>query len=257
MKENLIKHIEKLNKNINNFEDEVTENSLILLPLFQYSKFNNKTLSKKIESKLNSDNIKSLRYFNFNDYMTLSDKIDMYLSEFSDEIIAYLPENIDFQSINFLLYELLINIYKHSKFNNAFIQINTSPNNDEIEICIIDDGIGIIGSFNEESIKYENDSDAIFKSINGTTTDKEKFNLHGRGLNTSARIATLGFNGNMLIASGKGICDINSNGAKTYYNPIEINGTFILLKLNNKKVDNLYECIEYKTIDKIEGVNDD
>lgn len=132
---------------------------------------------------------KKLKNFKFDEYFTISDQIDEYLSELSDEIIDALPENIDIQSISFLLYELLINIYKHSKFENACINIKIE---DEIEIQIIDDGIGIPGSLSEGNINYSNDCEAIYGAINGKTTDKEKFNLHGRGLNTSARITTIG-----------------------------------------------------------------
>ena len=67
-----------------------------------------------------------------------------------------LPAKTDVQSISFLLHELLINIYKHSRFENACIKIDVK---DEIEIQIIDDGIGIPGSFSEGNITY--------KKING------------------------------------------------------------------------------------------
>lgn len=194
--------------------------------------------------------IKKLKNFKFDEYYAISEKIDEYLSELSDEIIDSLPVDIDIQSISFLLYELLINIYKHSKFENAYVQITTS--NNEIHIHIIDDGIGIPGSFKEGNIAYKNDCEAIYESINGRTTDKEKYNLHGRGLNTSARITTIGFRGEMLISSGSGVCDITSDGAELYYNETGINGTFIILKINNKKVDNLYECIKHEKINKME-----
>lgn len=55
----------------------------------------------------------------------------------------------------------------------------------------------------------------------------------------------------MLIYSGSGICKITSEGAKLYFNKNETNGTFIILKINNKKVDNIYECIRYKKINKL------
>ena len=253
MNNNLIENIDKLNQDLVNIENgNIIEikNSMILLPQLQYLKektdyeidFNKLNVSKEIK-------IKKLKFFKFEDYINISDKIDEYLSTFSDEILEELPDDIDIQSINFLLYELLINIYKHSKFKNGFIHILT--NNNQIEICILDDGIGIPGSFSEGLISYENDSDAIYESINGKTTDKEKYNLHGRGLNTSARITTLGFNGNMLIYSGFGACEINSQGAKLYENTHNMNGTFIILKINNKKVDNLYECIKHEKINKI------
>lgn len=190
---------------------------MILLPLLQYMniKFTQSELQKLEKNEII---IKKLKFFKFEDYTTISEKIDEYLSEFSDEIIEELPSNVDIQSIYFLMYELLINIYKHSKFKTGLIHLIVKD--DYINIGIFDDGIGIPGSFEENLIEYENDSEAIFESINGKTTDKEKYNLHGRGLNTSARITTLGFDGEMLISSGYGICDISSKGQS--YIPIII-----------------------------------
>ena len=194
---------------------------------------------------------KKLKNFKFNEYFTVSDKIDEYLSELSDEIIDLLPENIDVQGISFLLYELLINIYKHSKFENACIEVDVY---DEIEIHISDDGIGIPGSFSAENMPYKNDCEAIFEAINGRTTDKEKFNLHGRGLNSSARITTIGFGGEMLICSGSGNCRITTEGAKLSPNENRNNGTLIILRITNRKVDNIYECLKFEKINILEVV---
>lgn len=143
------------------------------------------------------------------------------------------------QSVNYILYEILRNIYKHSKFKNAYIQINYYRTIQNFDICIIYDSIGIPGSFSESAINYEQDDECIYNAINGKTTDKEKFNLHGRGLNSSVRITTLGFKGEMLIASGKEICIINEHGAETYLNKNKMQGTFIVMRINNKKIDNL------------------
>ena len=207
--------------------------------------------------KKNSDKIKKLKYYKIGDFINVSHKIESYLSELTDEISKILPENIDSQGMDFLLYEILINIYKHSKFENAYIQFDIKNNEKIIEIYIIDDGIGIPGSFRETSFDYDNDNEAIFDAINGKTTDKEKYNLHGRGLNSSARITTLGFDGEMLIASGRGICIINKNGAKTCNNEKKVNGTFINLRLNNIKIENIYEYLRFEKINRIAEVNHD
>ena len=58
----------------------------------------------------------------------------------------------------------------------------------------------------------------------------------------------------MLISSGFGICEIKSNGARLYLNENQINGTFIILKITNKKVDNIYDCLKYEKINKLEVV---
>lgn len=211
---------------------------------------------KKLKEKINdteqenSRNIKKLRYYEFNEFNIVSEKIEEYLSEFTDEIANILPKNADIQSINFLLYETLINIYKHSKFKNAFVKID---NHDTLNIIIYDDGIGIPESFKEAQLEYNGDSESIFEAVNGKTTDKEKYNLHGRGLNSTARITTLGFGGEMIIMSGKGASLITKRGMRLYENEESINGTYILLQINNKKIDNIYGYLKYKPISKEEN----
>lgn len=63
---------------------------------------------------------------------------------------------------------------------------------------------------------FVDDSEAIYEAINGRTSDKEKINLHGRGLNTAANITSQGFMGQMLIASRNGVCTVNKRGIRTW-----------------------------------------
>lgn len=58
----------------------------------------------------------------------------------------------------------------------------------------------------------------------------------------------------MLIGSGEGICIITSNGIQTYRNMHKINGTFLILRINNKKIENIYEYLKYGKINKIQEV---
>ena len=194
--------------------------------------------------------IKELKYYNYLDFHNISDEIEGYLFDFIDDAIELLPDNIDYQSVYFLLYEILINVYKHSKFHNAYLQTIIYNDEENIDFCIFDNGIGIPGSFKESSIYLDNDCEAIYEAINGKTSDKEKYVIHGMGLNSTAKLTTLGFDGEMLIASGNGICEITKMGAKTYFNDHEIVGTFVILRIKNKKIDNIYEYLKYKTITK-------
>lgn len=114
-----------------------------------------KEIKKKIKdfekSDIDKTKTKKLKFYEFNDFLNVSEKIEEYLSDFTDEIEKLLPSDVDKQSINFLLYELLINVYKHSKFRNAHIEIN---NDEIITILIHDDGIGIPRSFKDAKIEY-------------------------------------------------------------------------------------------------------
>lgn len=109
------------------------------------------------------------------------------------------------------------------------------------DVCIIDDGISIPGSLEETGIFFDEDAEAIFNAINGESSDKEDFGLHGRGLNTSASITSLGFGEEMLISSRNGTCTINGSGIKLWKNVPYIQGTFISLRVNTNKIKNIHE----------------
>ena len=251
----MIEYINELNKNIIKIKHgkEFELNLTILLPLLNFLKTFNLIDEDNLKMIIDNETlkIKELKYYKFTEFSRISEKIDDYLSEFTDDIINQLPPDIDVQSVDFLLYEILINVYKHSKFNNAYLQVITQ-NNQYTDICIFDNGIGIPGSFKEASMKYNNDCEAIFDAINGKTTDKEKYALHGRGLNSTARLTTLGFGGEMLIASGKGICVITKEGAKPYLNDHEIKGTFVILRINNSNIDDIYKYLKYENITRVD-----
>lgn len=205
----------------------------------------NRIIKKFENNVIDETKTKKLKFHEFNDFFNVSEKIEEYLSDFTDELEKLLPKDVDKQSVDFLLYEVLINVYKHSRFKNAYVEID---NNEIINILIYDDGIGIPGSFKEAGIKCESDGNAIFDAINGKTTDKEKFNLHGRGLNSTARITTLAFEGRMIISSGNGTCITTKNGIKIIQNKIFVNGTFISIQINTKKIDNIYKYLKYEKI---------
>ena len=199
--------------------------------------------------------VKKLKFYEFEDFNKISEEIDDYLSTVTSEILEYFPQDADIQSMNFILYELLINVYKHSKFKNAYCQVMTN-NIQEIEVCICDDGIGIAKSFEDASIPSDDDCEAIFDAINGKTSDKEKYHLRGRGLNSTARLVAGGFDGKLLISSGKGVCEVTKKGAKTYFNDHDINGTSVVMKIRNRKVPNIYEYLKFEHINAIkEGKN--
>lgn len=183
-------------------------------------------------------------------YFQDSNKIDKYIDEFSDELIDSLPFVLDTNAIYLLLFELLNNIFKHSCFRNAYVLCQYKPGSNKINISIFDDGISIPGSLENNGITFNNDSEAIFQAINGTSSDREKYKLKGRGLNTSVNLIVNGFGEDFLIASRKGICTIDKKGVhcqetvKPY-----IDGTLIVLEINANKF-NIYDYTSFKEFEK-------
>ena len=235
-----------------------------LLPLLQYMELNKITnyiphnntkhyLNMVLgEGRLNTNTIplRKLKKFQGN-YFQIADSIELYLSNLTDEIVDLIDSEVDTQSFNLLFYEMLDNIYKHSKFNNAYVLCQKYPYVNTIDICIIDDGISIPGSFEESNIKVINDSETIFEAINGETTDKEKYALHGRGLNTSVSITTLGYGEEMLIASRNGTCTITKEGVKLWDDLSFIEGTFVTLRVNTNKIKNIHNYTKRRLVKKL------
>lgn len=105
-------------------------------------------------------------------------------------------------AFNFILGELIDNIYEHSSFNRAFVIAQNYPKKGFSEITIFDDGISIPGAYENCGIGFKSDSDAISMAINGISTkDKDR----GHGLNSSTDMYINGGNAEVMIASRSGI----------------------------------------------------
>ncbi|MBQ2654480.1 MAG: hypothetical protein IJF83_13070 [Methanobrevibacter sp.] len=61
----------------------------------------------------------------------------------------------------------------------------------------------------------------------------------------------------MLISSGNGLCIASKNGIDIKENENFIDGTFILLQINNNKIDNIYNYLKYVRINAIKEVEHD
>lgn len=257
--DNLIKFSQILKDNEGNDVMDLSKYTFLapptLLPVLQYMELHdinqyipNPSTRSYLEKVLGREKctdttipLRKLKTFNFTDYFQVADKIELYLSDLTDEIIGLIPLSLDLAGMNILLYELLTNIYKHSKCDNAYILCQWYPNVQLADVCIIDDGISIPGSLEETGEFFDEDAEAIFNAINCTSSDKEDYGLHGRGLNTSAAIASLGFREEMLISSRDGTCIIDEKGITLYKNVPYIQGTFISLRVNTNKIRNIHE----------------
>jgi len=268
--ENLIRFDQILKDNEGNDVMDLSKYTFLapptLLPVLQYMELHdinqyipNSSTRSYLEKVLGREKctdttipLKKLKTFNFTDYFQVADRIELYLSDLTDEIISLIPLSLDFAGMNILLYELLTNIYKHSKCDNAYVLCQRYPNIQLADVCIIDDGISIPGSLEETGEFFDEDAEAIFSAINGTSSDKEDYGLHGRGLNTSAAITSLGFREEMLISSREGTCTIDENGIKLYKNVPYIQGTFISLRVNTNKIRNIHEYTKKRKYNKNE-----
>jgi hypothetical protein len=104
-------------------------------------------------------------------------------------------------AFRYLVGELVDNIYQHSKFDNGLVMAQQYPKKHVVHLCIIDDGITIAGSLREAGMPLEDDQ-AIVDALQGASSKKS--NERGKGLGTTFGLTVRGYEGSMLVVSGKG-----------------------------------------------------
>lgn len=172
----------------------------------------------------------------------------------SFEITNELLKELDIPKYNqntmkFIFYELIGNIYDHSKFSKAYI--SGKSDNHNFDFIFADNGISIIDSFRNAKYTIENDCDALIKAVNGLST-KNDFGYieRGTGLNNTANIVVNGFDGEILIVSGRAALYMNSKTIIAQKIPKKFcNGTKIHLRIDlTSKIDmyNYLNQIEYR-----------
>jgi anti-sigma regulatory factor (Ser/Thr protein kinase) len=105
--------------------------------------------------------------------------------------------------IKYLIGEAIDNITDHSEVHNGWIMAQNYPSKGYLDVCIVDNGIGINGSYTKSDNFYiENDADALRMAINGEST-KIITETRGYGIDTSRRMLVDGMKGKYLLFSGK------------------------------------------------------
>ena len=106
-------------------------------------------------------------------------------------------------AINAIYYpieELVGNIFEHSKSDEGFIFGQYYPNKEYLDICIVDNGRGLKGSYEEEKSLNLTDEEAIRKVMSGYSV---KSNVErGYGVWTSKKVVCEGLGGSFILLSG-------------------------------------------------------
>lgn len=141
-------------------------------------------------------------------------------------------------AVDYLVYELTDNIYRHSDFEQAFIMAQTYPTKNFTEICFFDDGISIPGNFSRCGLKFEDDADAIQKALEGTSTQGE-FNHRGWSLNDILNMFTKDSNGELFIASREGAIYLSNVESNLYplKDKYRIDGTLVSIRIPKVNID--------------------
>lgn len=175
-----------------------------------------------------------LPILNFPARQQCSEIKDKFISVFSQQLYTNLKLNSKVQmSLCFLISEMTDNIVEHSNSERGFLFCQNYPKKQYIDVCILDRGITIGGSYIKTGYsEIDSDADALKYSVSGFST-KEYKRERGTGLPNSSKIIIEGLKGRFVLISGKAIL----TNYKISHLPYRWNGTALILRLP-KPTDN-------------------
>ncbi len=104
--------------------------------------------------------------------------------------------------IKYLISEAIDNIVDHANVSNSWIMIQNYPTKGFLDICIVDTGLGILGSYKSFNVPDINsDAEALTQAINGNST-KQITETRGYGIDTSRQMLVDGLRGKYFLFPG-------------------------------------------------------
>lgn len=141
--------------------------------------------------------------------------------------------------------EMVDNIQQHAKVNTAYILAQFYPGKKFLDICILDTGISIPGSYEAHNIEFKSDGEAVMKALSGVSTRKE--GGRGKGLPTTMEAVSNLFGGEAVVMSRKGVAIV---GSKMKIDILESSigwqGTLLLLRIpvQKKSLPKLFDVLD-------------
>lgn len=148
-------------------------------------------------------------------------------------------------SLQYFLGEMIANVVQHSYAKELWILSQHWKRSEELEICLLDNGIGFYSSYIRANIPVNDHVEAIAKAVSGIST--KKIEQRGRGLSDSIRLITESpLNGEFLIISGDaGYLKIQQNNEFLKINEFNWEGVIIMIRV--KKPHRNFEIYDYLT----------
>lgn len=104
--------------------------------------------------------------------------------------------------IKYLISEALDNIVEHSGVSNGWIMVQNFSKKGFLDVCIIDTGLGLLGSYQKFNFPdIETDDQALNHAVNGKST-KQLAVTRGYGIDTSRKMLVDGLKGKYFLFSG-------------------------------------------------------
>ena len=223
--------------------------------------FNTIRFYKGFDIKYHNNWKEELEYFKKKDFLpiikvpTSQNSKDEYLREqllsiIDDILFSQLQLTTKFKSpLNYLISETIDNVCDHAKVSNAWIMLQNYQQEDFFDLCIIDDGISILGSYKQNKFKdIKTDEIAIQNAIVGKSTKKQAIS-RGFGISTSREMLVNGLYGEYLLFSGSAFY-IQTKEYEQIIKVPPINkwiGTMVALRIPKKIPDNFnfYKYLDF------------
>ena len=158
----------------------------------------NKTLNK----------YKGRNYMPIVNFSTLRDSKNSYITnQVLSKINRLIKENLQldppFESaVGYLISEITDNIIEHSGVEKGWLLTQYYPTTDYLDICIIDTGKSLLGSYKDAGQKIYTDEHAIDYALKGISTKSPD---RGTGIPTSISISKGGLEGDFALFSGRAL----------------------------------------------------
>lgn len=143
--------------------------------------------------------------------------------------------------LSYLISELLDNVFEHSQSKNGYVFSQYLPNEDVINLCIGDLGIGIYQSFKNADLYQEeidgSEACALRLANEGySTKNRPDAENRGYGISTSKAMLVRGMKGAFFMLSGSAFhrYENNANDYIELGNLFRWNGTIILMRIPTK-----------------------
>lgn len=154
-------------------------------------------------------------------------------------------------TLHYIFTELTNNIYNHTPFekelaSQGYTYAQEYPNQRKLDLCVMDDGLGIPGRFESSGVNFDDDCHAIELAISNNSTVSDDKEERGNGLWSTINLTVNGNNGDVLIVSGQGCLHIRNKRYRYYMleNKDIFKGTLISMRFNKSEVQNFYDYID-------------
>lgn len=162
-----------------------------------------------------------------------------------EEILSCLKEiiirkinckNLTATSLYLSFSEIFDNIWEHSQTNFGWLLAQYYKSKNFLDICLVDNGISIKGSYDKAGVSLSDDGAAIKAALGGLSTKKGQ--SRGSGLPTTKKLITESpFDGNFLILTGSGGYYAEKNKEFLLNLQYPWRGTIALIRIKPKAID--------------------